>query len=126
MLAKKTKKEKFNRTIIFSVFLGALIILIVGFLLYSNWKINQKRAELKDRIEELAREIQILEEKKIQLEAGIEWSQSEEYLEETAREKLGLKKPGEEVVVVTPPEGSEEGTEEEKSFWKKILEKLGF
>ena len=46
--------------------------------------------------------------------------------EEKAREQ-GYKKPGEEQVVVLPPEEENQTPlEEEKSFWQRILEKLGF
>jgi len=61
------------------------------------------------------------------LEAGISQGQSETFLEEQAREKLGLKKPGEEVVTVLPPkETTQNTTQQNKSLWQKILQKLGF
>jgi len=114
---KKSKKGS-HQTIFFSIFLGILTLVIIGFLVISNWKINQKRAELNSQIESLKKEIQTLEEKKQQLEAGISQTGKEEYLEEAAREQLGLKKPGEEVVTVLPPEKTEEEKPtKEKTFW---------
>lgn len=128
MVTKFKKSKKGSRqTIFFSTLLGILILIVIGFLVVSNWKINQKRTELSSRIEALRKEIQILEEKKQELEAGISQAGKEEYLEEVAREQLGLKKPGEEVVMVLPSEETkEEKPVEEKSFLEKILEKLKF
>lgn len=126
MITKTKKFKKGTRqTIFFSTLIGFLVLLIVGFLIFSNLKISQRRAELTSRIEALKKEIQTLEEKNQQLRAGISQVETESYLEKEARERLGLKKPGEEVVVVLPPE-EEEVKKEEKSFWQKILEKIGF
>ena len=60
------------------------------------------------------------------MKAGISQSQTQDYLEKEARERLGLKKPGEEVVAIKKIQ-SEEGTKEvkqEKNLWQKILEFL--
>jgi len=70
-------------------------------------------------------QIKALQEKKAKLQAGISASESESFLEKEAREKLGLKKPGEEVVVVMPPKETAGGkTQENKGLWQKILEIL--
>lgn len=123
---KKTKKRTFQ-TIFFSIILAVLIVMIASFLIISNWKMNQRRAELRTKIEELKKEIQILEEKNKELEAGISQVETREYLEKVAKEQLNLKNPGEEVVVITKEEGLEkERKEEKKSFWQKIWEKIGF
>ena len=61
-----------------------------------------------------------------ELKAGISESQTQDYLEKEAREKLGLKKPGEEVVAIKKIQSEEKPTEqkEEKSLWQKFLEFL--
>jgi cell division protein FtsB len=126
---KRIKKRESHQTIFFSIFLGCLILIVVGFLITSNLKINQKRAELNTQIEGLKKEIQALEEKKQELETGISQAKKEEYLEKEAREKLDLKKPGEEVIVVKtlpPAENQEEKTAPKKNFLGKILEKFKF
>jgi cell division protein FtsB len=94
-------------------------------LVVSNWRINQRKSELISRIESLKEEIQTLEGKRAELLAGIDMSQSEENKEKVAKDQLGLKKPGEEVVSIKQ-EQNEEGVkqEEKKSFWQKIWEKL--
>ena len=121
----KSKKKTSSQPIFFYTVLGIIILIIVGFLVISNLKINKKRNELLAQINYLEKEIQTLEEKKQKLEAGVLEQGTQDYLEKEAREKLGLKKPGEEVVVVLPPKETSEGkTQKNKTFWQKILEIL--
>jgi len=98
------------------------MVLVVSFLFYTNWNINQKRAQLTARIEALKGEIQVLEQKNIEFKERVSEVGSEEYLEKVAREQLNLKAPGEEVVVVkkepASAEGSGEAKEEKKSWWE--------
>ena len=123
---KKNKKLQYS-SFIFPVFIGGLFLLAIGFLIFSNLNISRRRAELTERIEFLREEIQVLEEKNQELRVGINRADQEDFLEEKAREQLGLKKPGEEVVVILPPKiVEEELAEKEKGFWQKIWEKLGF
>jgi cell division protein FtsB len=117
---KKRKKGEFFQNILLSVLIGISLLGVVGFLVVSNLRINQKRTELISKIESLKKEIQVLEEKKEKIEAGITQTESETYWEEKLREQ-GYKRPGEETVVVLPPEEKEEKVEEEKSFWEKII-----
>lgn len=124
---KKSKKKTSFQPLFFYSILGIMVLIIVGFLIDSNLKINKKRKELLGQINYLKKEIQVLEEKKQKLKAGILKQGTEDYLEKEAREKLGLKKPGEEVVVVLPPkENQEKQAKEKKNFWEKLLEKLKF
>ena len=124
MIAKFRKKKKRSswRNIFFSMFLVALFIFVIGFLFITNWKIKQRRAELTNRIETLKQEVAILEEKNQEIKERISQSGKEEYLEEVARDQLGLKAPGEEVLVVKKEgeEEKEEVKEEEKSWWEKF------
>lgn len=120
---KKNKKRKSWQNIAFSIFIGLGLLLVVVFLFYTNWKINQRRAELIDRISALKEEIAFLEQKNKELEQKKSQIESREYLEEVAREELGLKKPGEEVVVVQPESSFDENSEdkeERESWWEKI------
>jgi len=107
------------------IILGILFFAIIGFLAVSNFRINKKKIELQSQADSLKKEIQILEEKKEQLRAGILEGESETFLEKEARDRLGLKKPGEEVVAVLPPKENSEGkTQENESFLQKILKIL--
>lgn len=121
-----TKSKRFKKgslqTILFSTILGILALLVVGFLVFSNWKISQRRTDLTVRIETLRKEIQTLEEKNQQLRAGISQAGTESYLEKEARERLGLQKAGEEVVGIIFSGESEEEKPEKKSLWQRILD----
>lgn len=123
MVTKKRKRGKSYQVIIFSLFLTIVVLGVVGFLFFSNWKINKQRLDLNERIENLKEQIKSLEEKKKELEAVAAEIGKESHLEEVAREQLNLKKPGEEVVAVLAPEKEQEGeVKEEKNFWQKILD----
>ncbi|MFH1036952.1 MAG: septum formation initiator family protein [Patescibacteria group bacterium] len=123
MLAKKGKK---NQTPLWTAVMVLLILAVTGFLVYTNWRIRERRSSLSERIESLQKEIQDLQEKNSELKEGIDQSQSQEYLEQMARENLDLKKPGEDVIVVKMPSTTTEENTEEKSFWQKIWEKFNF
>lgn len=114
---KKIGKARPRKNIFFPILLGVVLLLVIGFFVVTNIRISQRRAKLTARIESLKKEIQILEEKKTQLQEKISQAGSKEYLEKVAREQLGLKAPGEEVVVVTKEQEKEKETAEEKSFW---------
>ena len=121
----KTRKKRSYQSLFVSTFIVILTLGLIGFLVVSNWKINQRKSEFMSIIESLKEEIQTLEGKKAELQAGITMSPEEENLETAAREQLGLKKPGEEVVSIKQEQNEEEVKQEEKkSFWQKIWEKL--
>ena len=124
MIAKRRKKKKSFQEIFLSVLFVFFTLAIIGLLTVSNLKIRERRKELLSQIETLEKEIQNVEKKNQELKAGISESQTEDYLEKEAREKLGLKKPGEEVVAIKKIQSEEKQKEqkEEKSLWQKILE----
>ncbi|MCK4781888.1 septum formation initiator family protein [Candidatus Parcubacteria bacterium] len=115
---------------VFFVFFGVLISIIIGHLIISNFKINKKRAELDSRMDAIKQEISVLEKRNKELKAQILWTSEQEHLEKQARERLNLKKPGEKVVTIVPQKEQESKefseTIKPKSWWQKILEKLGF
>ncbi len=126
MVAKNKKTRKSSRqNIFFSVLLGVLLLVIVGSLIVSNWRMMQRRQELNSQLEILQAELQALQIKRQQLQAQISQTSEESYLEEEARETFNLKKPGEEVVAILPAE-EDEGKEQEKGFWGKIWDKIKF
>ena len=124
MIAKRRKKKKSFQEIFLSVLFVFFTLAIIGLLAVSNFKIRERRKELLSQIETLEKEIQNVEKKNQELKAGISESQTQDYLEKEAREKLGLKKPGEEVVAIKKIQSEEKQKEqkEEKSLWQKILE----
>ena len=123
MIAKFRKKKKLSswKNIFFSISFGVLFLLVIGFLIVTNSKINQRRTQLTTRITNLKEEIEILEQKNQELKENIFQAGGKEYLEEVARDRLGLKAPKEEVVVITgEKEEEEEVKEEEKTWWEKF------
>lgn len=120
-IRKKIKRQRIN--IFFSVFFGILLFAAISFLIVSNWRIHQKKAELYSTIETLKQEIQNLEKEKQGLEVGVELTSNNEAMERKLREQ-GYKKPGEEVVVVKKEKEEQASNEEEQSFFEKILEKF--
>lgn len=122
---KKPKKITRLSNIFSFILFGILILVIAGFLVSSNLKINKKRNELKFQISQLEKEIQFFKERNEQLKAGILERETQDYLEREIRERLNLRKPGEEVVVVLPPpETEEESLPAEKSFWGDWWQKI--
>jgi cell division protein FtsB len=116
MIAKKRKKRNFHQDIIFPLLFVFFVFGTLSLFVFYNFKINQRRQELISQIEELEKEIQSLEEKNSQLQAGISRTEKESYWEETVRQQ-GYVKEGEEQIVVLPPENQELEEKEEKSFW---------
>lgn len=114
---RKKKKRNTQRNIFFLILLGILVLLVIGFFVFTNWKINKRRAEFIDRISDLKQEIQVLEEKNKELKEKKAEAETEDYLEKMARDELGLKAPGEEVVVVQKEEEEQEEVEEKKKTW---------
>ena len=128
MIAKNKKnRNKKKYDLFFLILFSLLILLVLGFLIYTNINIGQRRAELVERINVLRSEIQFLEQENQRLQKEIIRAGGQDFLEEKAREELGLKKPGEEVVVITPIEKEvEEPVEKEKGLWQRIWQGLGF
>ena len=124
MIPKRRKKRKSWSEFFFSFLIGIFVLGIVTILFFSNLKINERKKELTFQIEVLKEEIQKLEERNAQLKSGISQSLSPDFLEKEARERLGLKKPGEEVVVIKKIESEGELNEvkEEKTLWQKLLD----
>ena len=104
---RKGKALSFRNTVFLFVFLG-IFLGVIGFFGFQNLRIYQKRAELSNIAKELKAQVSALEQRKLQLEAGIVEVQSVEYQEKVLREQGLYQKPGEEVVTVLSPEQSQE------------------
>ncbi len=120
MIAKfrKRKKDNFWKEVFLPVVLGLVALGLIGFLIFYNLKIYQRRSELTSRIEELQRKIKDLEKEKEFLESGISQAEREEYIEKIAKERLNLQKEGERAVSFVLPEGKEKKEQEgQNSFW---------
>ena len=128
MIPKRRKNKRSFQEIFFSILLIFFALAIVVLLITSNLKMKEKRSELTSQIEVLQKEIQNLETKNQELKAGVTQSQTQDYLEKEAREQLGLKKPGEEVVAIkkVQSEETQNQVKEQKSLWQKFLELFKF
>jgi len=93
--------------------LGAIffIILSVSFI-----KSTFDVLESEDRLDELKEEVELLEQKKSEIEKEITYKKTDEYVEEKARNELNLIKPGEKVYVVMGGESSSENVLSESDF----------
>lgn len=121
MVTKRKKKRKQFKTILFYIFFGSGCLLIASFLFVTNLNIHNKRQELSARIEILTTEVKRLEERNTSLKESAAYVETEDYLEEVARNQLDMKKPGEEVLVIQKEETEKKPEEEQKeSWWDKI------
>jgi len=122
-MIEKRKKRDSREERIFQILFPIFTLALIGLLLISNLKINQKRATLEEEIESLKKEIEILEEKKQKLETGLSQTEKESYWEEKIRQE-GYVKEGENPVVIVPPkETPEEKVVENQKLSEKFLEK---
>lgn len=132
MLPRLRKFQKRNEPppTLFYALAGLFVFAMLLFLANSNWKLYKKRTELEGQINALQNEVTSLEERNRELKSGIVETQTPEYIERTARERLNLKKPGEKVVAVVIPESQKTASQEQKkrwweNWWEKLLEKIG-
>lgn len=125
MVAKLKKNKKWPlKSIILSVLLAVLSLGAIVFLSATNWKISQRRAEFSKRIEVLKAEVDVLEEKNRGLKENLSYIESQDYIEQVAREQLDMKKPGEEVVVIQKEEEQVQPEQEEKKTWWETIKSL--
>lgn len=127
MLSKKYSKKKTAREDVFAILLISMLgIFIILMLLISNIRLYSKNYELKKKSVDLNKELYVLESKNEELENLFMQASQKDHLEKIIREKGLYKKPGEEVVVVVPPESSGKfedlETPESRNVWDKILE----
>ncbi len=106
----RQRKDFLLNPVIIAIIAG--IVMIATFNFYQNMvKINQ----IETKINQI--ENQIAEEKarSKKLEKMIKNSNNKEYIEEIAREKLGLVKPGEKLLIPVESENKDEDQEKEKN-----------
>ena len=118
---KERKKE--IKTKFLSAILVFSILIIITFLLFSNWKIVMRRRELSAKIKILEGEIKALEEKTRQLESGIAEAEKQNFWEAKIREQ-GYKKPGETAVVIKKEQPGEGKEINPQNFWTRFLAEI--
>ncbi len=120
---KGNKKKGIGKEMFFSLLIIISFIVLIVVLINANSRAIKKRTQYISRINELRQEIEETENRKEELEKALAQVGSREHLEKIAREQLGMKNPGEEVVVISKEEEDEFSSErsledeEKQTFW---------
>lgn len=93
--------------------LGTVIFLVLSF---SFIKSSMHVLKSRERLDDVNREVALLEQQKIEMERDIEYRKSDEYIEQKARDELNLIKPNEKVYVVSGGESVEKDVLSESSI----------
>ncbi len=122
MIAKIKKKER--KIPLKEIFSYLLIVIFLSFailfLFVNNLRVRRERLRLSSQIDNLKEKLNQAKAVENKLENEISQTESQENLEEIARDQLNFKKIGEEVVVIKKENGEEEKKEKEeesKSWW---------
>lgn len=126
MIAKRQrqKKRRINEDTVFQVLFFGIILLFIGFLVVSNYRVSKRKTELAEEIEAIKEEIWILEQRRQNLEAGISETQKESYWEEKVRGQGYVKEGEEQVIVIGPEEEENDKTESNQISFSGLLEKI--
>jgi len=115
------KSKQGPKNIVFFAAIMIFVLAAVGFLILSNWKMYKRRADLNAQIESYKKRIETMQKENNEIQSSLSQQDNSEYSEKEIRERLGLKKPGENVVVVIPPKDNGEiKSAEPQNFWQKI------
>ncbi|MBX4201263.1 septum formation initiator family protein [Candidatus Parcubacteria bacterium] len=99
---KKNKKGNQWKGILLHL-AGIVILIVCGFLIFTDIKIWQKGKEYKAQVADLQRQVKGIEESNDKLRQGMKNSDNPQYIEKIAREELDLQQPGEKVVSFVVP-----------------------
>ncbi len=114
-------KETALKKILSSKPLSYLLALLLFFALVSVGREISRQINIKKELNSLKEQMTALELENQKLVNDLEKIQTEYFREKAARLQLGLRKPGERMIVIIPSESSgESGTNEEKYFQRKI------
>lgn len=84
------------------IFFCALFMILVGILFVSSsFKVFQKHTSLEDEVNAMENEVNTLEDENEALRQMLLYIKTPEFIELQAKHKLGLKRPEEEVIVIT-------------------------
>lgn len=110
-------KKNTNRGFIFIALILVIVSVIIVFLIVSNIKLGQKRAQINLQIAAIQRQMEELRIKNEDLKDTASKVGSPEYLEKIAREQLNLQKENEKVIAFVMPKENEVVQEERKGNW---------
>lgn len=116
------KRNSFIENVVASIVFVGIFGGLIGFFVYQNITIGQKRSDLEGRMSELQAQVSELSNQRDQLQENIADTQTEEYQEKVLREQGLYKKEGEQVITVLPPaitfEEVVESEEKQSTWWK--------
>jgi cell division protein FtsB len=105
---------------------GLAVLAVIAFLADSNWRIYQNRQAMAEDIKKLQEQIQILDERRDTLTAGLNATQGDDFEEEKMRDQ-GYKKPGEQVIAVLQDKASNATNQDVNggsNFWVNLWQKI--
>ena len=99
-----------------------ILIIVIIWLLNSVWSVYKKQDMTRDNLAKIAASLESLQAREKMLSDEIESLKTESGREAEIREKYGLVKPGEEVIVVVDKDGDndDKSADLETGFWGKI------
>jgi len=115
------KKSNFKKIIASKSLFYLLVLVLIFSLITAIQEINQQ-IKLKKELSKLEAQNSLLEKENKEAVDKIEKMQTDYFQEKVAREKLGLQKPGEQVVVITSQNTQSDQTT--KSISKSLNEKI--
>lgn len=117
MIANLNKKIKNDPTKVFLQIAGILFLIAVVALLLADFKMYQRKRELKVEIESYEKKIKAIKENTAKLQEEIANTDNQEYLEKIAYEQ-GMVKTGEkQVIFVVPDKKQTEEDKKQNNFW---------
>ena len=114
--SKKQKGDFFNQRLLFET-LGILFIVGILVLGFADYKIYQKKRQLKLEITTYKKQIEDIKNSSQTLKDEIANSNNTDYLEKIAYEQLGEQKPGEKQVIFVMPEKKAAASLQPDSLW---------
>lgn len=113
---KKANKEFFTGKLLFRA-IGVLFLAIIGVLIFTDFKIYQKKQELVAQINDYQKQIEDIKNNNQNLKTEIANSDNTDYLEKIAYEQLGQQKPGEKEVIFVMPQKKSPPAVKSENFW---------
>lgn len=117
---RKIRSVLYSRVSIF------LLFILFLYSLYSTFLVYKKRADSKMELFKLEKEYTDLQIKQNSVISQIEDLNSGEGIEREIREKFGVAKKDENLVMIVSEKPNKEKDKKETSFWQKVVSFLGF
>ena len=100
----RPKKTSITKILSSQIFLVISLLVLAG-VSFGLFKITYRRIQIKKEITAVEKKIQSLENNTLKLAHLLDYLNTSDYQEETARIELGFKKPDEKVIVITKKSG---------------------